>query len=273
MRSRLKRITLGLAGTYLALCLTACALQRSLLYHPGSPPVLDPGVLNLEWESAALETEDGEKLEAWLIEAPKARGCVLVSHGNAGSVEHRLGLAGSLVKMGFSVMLYDYRGFGNSTGDPSETGLYLDGTAAMEWLLANDWQAERIVLWGESLGGGVATELATRFDCAALVLDHSFTSAVDAGSDVFPWLPVSLLSIDRYESLSKLPDVAEPLLIIHSPDDETISYEHAERLLEASPGAVLVTTEGGHNGLGFMSRASYRKHVREFLERSVSQDE
>jgi len=273
MVSRLKKFSLSLVGGYVAICLAACTFQRSLLYFPGAPPVLNPDQLGLTWRNVTLKTEDSESLGAWFVEAPKARGCILISHGNAGSLEHRLGLIASLVEMGYSVLLYDYRGYGTSTGKPTEDGLYLDGTSGYNWLLAEGWKPSQIILWGESLGGGVATELATRFECAGLVLDHSFTSAVDAGSYHYPWLPVSLLSVDRFESLEKFPEIQVPILIIHSPDDRVIPYEHAERLLAAGQGrASLVTTEGGHNGLGFMSRASYRAHVRAFLETSLSHE-
>lgn len=273
MPSRLKKISFGLVGGYLAICLAACTLQRSLLYFPGDPPTLDPDQLGLTWRDVTLKTEDGESLGAWFVEAPSPRGCVLISHGNAGSLQHRLGLTASLVQMGFSVLLYDYRGYGTSTGSPSEDGLYLDGTTAYNWLLAEGWRPDQIILWGESLGGGVATELATRFESAGLVLDHSFTSAVDAGSYHYPWLPVSLLSTDRFESLEKFPQLKLPILIIHSPEDRVIPYEQAERLHAAAQGrSTLVTTEGGHNGLGFMSRERYHAQVLAFMTASTSDE-
>lgn len=266
MRSRLRRIAFTLVAVYLTLCLAACTFQRALLYHPGGAPQLNPDRLGLEWSDVRLTTEDGESLGAWFIEAENPNGCVLLSHGNAGNLEHRLGLAATLAEMGFSVLVYDYRGFGTSTGSPTEDGLYADGTAAYQWLLDFGWKANEIVLWGESLGGGVATELATRFPCAKLVLDHTFSSAVDAGSYHYPWLPVNWLSRDRFESLEKLPRIHVPILIIHSPDDRVIPYEQAEQLQAAAPDrTTLLTTEGGHNGLGFMARPRYRATVLEFL--------
>jgi len=266
MRPRLTRVSISLLATYAALCLAACTFQRALLYHPGGPPTRDPGDVGLEWSDVTLTTEDGEVLGAWLVEVENPRGCVIVSHGNGGSLENRVGLAATLADMGFAVFLYDYRGYGTSTGSPSEDGLYLDGSAAYQWLLEHSWTPAQIVLWGESLGGGVATELATRFECSRLVLDHTFTSAVDAGSYHYPWLPVSLLSIDRFESLDKLPQIDVPILIIHSPQDRVIPYEQAEQLHAAAPDrATLLTTEGGHNDLGFMARPSYRSTVLEFL--------
>ncbi len=270
MRSTLKRISFGLGATYLAVCLLVFAFQRSLLYHPGAPPTRNPGELGLEWREVPLTTEDGEQLGAWLVEAEAPLGCILVSHGNGGSLQHRLKLAKTLVEMGFSCLLYDYRGYGESSGSPSEAGTYSDGTAAYEWLLANGWEPERIIFWGESLGGAVATELAARFAGAGLVLDHTFTSAVDIGTEVYPWLPIGLLARDRYETRDKIARLTLPILIVHSPQDELIPYEHAERLLAAAPkGTRLLVTEGAHNDPGFMLRGSYREQVRSFLATSV----
>ena len=274
MPPALRTIALSVGAAYLVVCSAACVFQRSLLYHPGAPPDGDPGELGLKWREVSLSTEDGETLNAWYIEAEDAVGCSLVSHGNAGNIEHRLGLAATLARMGISSLLYDYRGYGGSTGSPTEKGLYLDGVASYEWLLSEGWSADRVFLWGESLGGGVATELATRFECAALILDHTFTSSVDVGAELYPWLPVRLLSFDTYENEAKLPGIKVPILIIHSPQDELIPYEFALRLKEAAhENALLISTEGGHNGPGFMARESYLLQVEEFLSGSLPANE
>lgn len=269
-RSSLKRNLLAVVATYLGVCLLAFGCQRQLLYFPGREPMQTPAEVGLAWQEVPLETDDGEKLGAWLVEHEDPRGCILFSHGNAGSRENRLHLAQCFAELGFASLHYDYRGYGGSTGSPSETGLYRDGLSAYAWVRANGFDEDRIVLWGESLGGGVATELARKTQCAALMLDHTFTSMTDVASEHYPWLPVRWLLSDRYESLEKLSEVKAPVLVIHSPQDELIPYSHAVALADAaSDRSELVTTSGGHNGLGFMGKQEWIDRVREFLENAV----
>lgn len=263
----LKKLLLVLALAYLLVCLLMFFAQRKLLYFPGPAPLVEPERHGAAWSRVTLETADSERLCAWFAEAPDARGAVLLSHGNAGNVESRVPLAEAFVNAGLSVLLYDYRGYGGSTGSPSEAGLALDARAAYGWLRARGVEPARIVLYGESLGGGVTTGLAVEVECAAVILDHTFSSVPDLASELYPWLPVRWLARDRFDNLARVPRLEAPLLLIHSPDDELIPFEHARRLQRAArPGTVLLETSGGHNGAGFLGDARFEAAVRGFLD-------
>lgn len=265
--STLLRFVLVLGVGYLALCLVVYLTQAKLVYFPGPPPRATPADFALEFRELELRTTDGARLHGWFLPASEARGAVLVSHGNAGSIELRIELARAFVELGWSVLLYDYRGYGKSTGRPDEQGTYRDGEAAYEHLAKVEGLAsERIVLHGESLGAGIAFELARRHPCAAVIAESAFTSLPDVGTSAYPFLPVRLLARFRYDNLAKVAELGVPLLLIHSPADEIVPFEHGRRLFAAArePKRLLLT-EGGHNDGGFLRRAQWRAEVGTFL--------
>jgi len=195
---------------------------------------------------------------------------VLVCHGNAGSIENRLGQARAFRDLGYDVLLFDYRSYGRSTGALSEEGTYLDGEAAYDHLLARGFDPRRIVLYGESLGGAVAVELALRRGAAALVVEDAFTSLADMGARIYPWLPVRWLSRIRYDSLAKIAGLAAPLLVAHSPGDTLVPFEHGQRLYAAHRGPKrFLETGGEHNDGGFLQRAEWTRAIGEFLAEHV----
>lgn len=260
---------LVLAVGYLGLCLAAYLFQTRLIYFPGPPPGRTPADAGLEFRELELATSDGVRLHAWLLEARAPRGVVLVCHGNAGSIEQRIEHGSAFVSMGWSVLLFDYRGYGRSTGSPSEEGTYRDAEAAYDWLVGAGGQSgARIVVYGESLGAGVAIELARRRPVDGVVAESAFTSLADLGAEVYPILPVRWLVRHRYRNLEKVAALRVPLLVIHSPQDEIVPVAHGTRLFEAArePRSLLLT-EGGHNDGGFLRRAEWRGAVRVFLER------
>ena len=174
--------------------------QPKLVYFPlkGAYEVT-PQALGLAFERVTLATEDGERLAAWWIPAPKpARGTVLLFHGNAGNMSHRIDYAKMFYGLGYNTVLVDYRGYGDSTGEPSEQGTYRDAVASWQWLSARGIPAQDIVIFGESLGGGVATWLAVQHPPRALILASTFTSIPDLGAQVYPWLPVRWISRIHY---------------------------------------------------------------------------
>lgn len=262
-------LVLFLVGGYVVLCLVLRATQERLVYFPGAPPSTTPASAGLEFEDVALRTSDGETLGAWLVRAKDARGGVVLCHGNAGSIEHRIGLARSLASQGFDVLLFDYRGYGTSTGAPSEEGTYIDGVAAFDALAAR--LPGRVAVFGESLGGGVAIELALRRKVAAVVVEATFTSLVDVGQRVYWWLPVSLISRLRYESITKIGRIEAPVLVAHSPDDDLVPFAMGEALFAAAKGPKqFLRTRGVHNEGGIkLDRASVEA-VGAFLREHVS---
>lgn len=263
-----------IVGVYLLVCLLVWWRQDDLVFFPGSPPATTPRAAGLAYQEHEIATEDGERLHAWTIgpaRPDEARALVLHSHGNAGSVEHRIDVAAAFVELGYAVLLYDYRGYGKSSGTPSEAGLYRDARAV--WAHATGtlgWPPGRVVLFGESLGGAVAIELARGVEPAAVVVEETFTSLPDVGARVYPWLPVRLLARTRLASVEKLAELRAPLLVIHSPDDEIVPYELGRRLYQAAaePKAFLATG-GRHAQGGFRLRAEWVEEVRAFLARAL----
>lgn len=252
---------------YLLICLGLFLLQKRLLYIPGGPPTITPADYGLPYDDLFLTTSDGVRIHAWWIPAGDQRGAVLVAHGNAGNIGYRLPIAWAFHNMGLGVLLFDYRGYGRSEGSPSEEGTYRDAEAAWDWLRNHHFPPERIIGYGESIGGAVIIELAHRRKLAAIITEGTLTSVPDLGAEIYWWLPVRLLSRYRYNARHRIASLHIPVLIIHSPDDEIVPFRHAERLFAAAnqPKHFLRTT-GGHNDGGFLTRREYIDAVREFID-------
>lgn len=262
----LRVLLLVLAG-YAGLCLLVYCFQARLVFFPGQAPRVDPAAFGLVHREVELTTSDGERLHGWFFPRAEALGAVLVCHGNAGSIENRLELARAFLGLGWAVLLFDYRGYGKSSGAPSEAGTYLDAEAAHDHLVRVEGFAPgRIVLHGESLGGAVALELALRRPCAGLILESAFTSIPDMAAEVYPFLPARLLARIRYDNLAKVGRLGVPLLVVHSPADEIVPFAHGERLYAAARGKKrFLATGGGHNDGGFVQRGEWRGAVGEVL--------
>ncbi len=257
-------------GSYAAICLLVFLSQARLVYFPDRSTRVDPRSLGMEAEELALTTSDGVRLHGWYLPAEEARGALLFCHGNAGNVSHRLSAARAFLEMDVSVLLFDYRGYGASEGSPSEEGTYRDAEAAYDSLRARGFAPRQIALYGESLGGAVAIELARRREVACVVSESAFSSVPELGAEIYPWLPVRLLASIRYDNRSKIGDLRASILIVHSPADDIVPYRHAERLLErARDPKELLVTAGGHNSGGFLGSEEWRARVRDFLWRSL----
>ena len=241
------------------------------MYYPQGDIAVTPAAARLAYDDVTVTTEDGEKLSVWWIPAVSpARGAVLLLHGNAGNISHRIEYAIMFRQMGYGTLLVDYRGYGRSSGKPSEQGTYKDAEAAWRWLTGTRGVPERdIVVFGESLGGAVAAWLAERHTPRALVLASTFTSAVDLGAEIYKFLPVRLISRLRYDTLSRMAHVRAPVLVIHSPADDIIPYSHGQRLYAAArePKAFLEVS-GGHNDGFVFTRPEWVEALRKFLERT-----
>ena len=169
--------------------------------------------------------------------------------------------------MGYNTLLVDYRGYGESSGEPSETGTYRDATASWSWLtVTRGVKASDVVIFGESLGGGIATWLAAREKPRALILASAFTSIPDLGAEIYPWLPVRWLSRIHYNNFANLERINVPVLIAHSRDDEIIPYAHGKRLYAiAKQPKVFLDLDGGHNEGFVFAREDWAKAVQAFL--------
>lgn len=241
---------LAAGAAYVALCGLVYAKQTSLLFFPTREIRLTPADVGLAFTELALPTSDGETLHGWAVEPRGTAGFwVLHCHGNGANIAARLGTLQLLVSTGAGVVFFDYRGYGRSTGAArQEVDLLLDGEAAWTYLASRGVSPDRIILYGESLGGGVACALAERHPPRALILESTFTSVTDRASQLYPFLPVRWLSRFHLDSLARVRQLGCPKLILHSPDDEVIPYAHGRKLFEAAAEPKqFVELSGGHN--------------------------
>ena len=237
------------AVLYLGLLVTLFFAQRNLIYLRSWPPV-DPATVGLSnVEVVAIPTSDGETLVAWWSPPQPGKPTVLFLHGNAGTVADRSEAFAFYQGMGLGAMFLEYRGYGGSTGTPSEKGLIADAIAAYDWLLSKGVSPDKIGVVGESIGSGPAVALATTKPVSALALEAPFTSMVDVIAHHYPWLPVRLLLRDRWESERRIAALSVPLLVIHGTADSVVPYALGVRLYDAAPGKKrLITAEGADHG-------------------------
>ncbi len=229
----------------------SCANSRSFVYFPGGSLPAPAAVGLPEAEEMTVGTTDGLVLTAWHLPAAGGRPTVLIFHGNAGTIAGRAHKARLLHDAGYGVMLAEYRGYGGNPGRPSEPGLTLDARAAIDALAARGVAPEAVVLYGESLGSGVAVRLATERPVLALILEAPFTSLIEVGKHLYPLLPVERIATDRFDSLSRIGDVAAPLLIVHGERDELVPTVMGRTLLAAArePKRGVFPPAAGHNNL------------------------
>ncbi len=255
--------------SYAVILLVVYLRQDSMLYFPEKTLWTTPESAGLSYEDVMLKTNDGINIAAWYLPADNEQGVLLFCHGNAGNISHRLDSLRIFHGMNLSVLIFDYRGYGNSEGKPSENGTYLDAEAAWDYLVrVKQKPPERIVLFGRSLGAAVAAEIAQRKNPGALILESAFTSAPDIGQSLYPFFPVRLLSKYQYATVEKIIDLPCPKLIIHSTEDEIIPFRFGRRLFErASQPKEFLAIRGGHNEGFLLSGKTYIEGIRAFMEK------
>jgi fermentation-respiration switch protein FrsA (DUF1100 family) len=259
---------IGVSLIYVAVVALLYVYQRDLMYFPDQirrvPPshyAMLAGVQEVE-----LKTADGLRVYAWYWPPPEGRPTVLLFHGNGGSLRSQRYRLKYFKEAGMGVLMPAYRGYAGSDGTPTEDGLYLDARAALDWLNRQGVRDEAIVLYGQSLGSGVATKMASERKVALVVLEAPYTSTVDVAAFRFPIVPVSWLMSDRYESLARIEKVTAPILVMHGDDDYVIPQYLGKRIFEAAnqPKEGFWPEGIGHNdifdGGGFTT-------AREFIDR------
>jgi fermentation-respiration switch protein FrsA (DUF1100 family) len=271
------KIVLVVCLGYVAILGVLYIFQSRLIYYPqvGREVAMTPAARGIAYDEVAIRTDDGEILNAWWIPASASRGVALLLPGNAGNISHRIDYALMFRGLGFSTLLVDYRGYGKSTGKPSEEGTYSDADAAWRWLTeVRGIPGREVVVYGESLGGGVSSWLASRYPPRALVLASTFTSALDLGAELYWFLPVRMITRFRYDTLTRLADVHAPVLVIHSRTDEIVPYSHGERLYAAAnaPKAFLEIS-GGHNDSAVFMRREWVEALGAFLDAAADERE
>jgi fermentation-respiration switch protein FrsA (DUF1100 family) len=255
---------------YLALMLYLYLNQAKMIHLPDFPSrqiSATPQQIGLEYERVELTTDDGVHLEGWFLPAQQPRATLLFFHGNAGNISHRLDSLQLFHELGLAVFIFDYRGYGNSEGKPTEAGIYRDAETAWRYLIeARGIPAHEILLFGRSFGGAVAAYLAERHEALGLVLESTFTSIPDLAAELYPWLPGRALARFHYDTRSRLPRIEMPVLVIHSPQDDIIPFSQGRELYElAREPKSLLQINGSHNTGVHESRHAYRKGWDEFI--------
>lgn len=270
----LLRLLLWLLLAYALLVMVACAFQGQLLYQPhagGDAYLVTPRDRGLEYESVTLRTGDDLRLDAWWVPAQATRGSLLFLHGNAGNISHRLDSIEQFHRLGLSVLILDYRGYGKSEGSPSEAGTALDARSGWRWLRETaDLPPDKIVVFGRSLGAAVAANLARELKGearpAALILESPFRSVPELAQQLYPILPARWLSRFDYDTAAYVAQSEAPVLVIHSREDDIIPFAEGEAVHEAAPEPKRLLVIGGSHNTGFLeSEAAYLAGIDDFL--------
>jgi fermentation-respiration switch protein FrsA (DUF1100 family) len=259
---------IGLAVGYGAIVALAFAFQDQLLFQPRSRLLATPDDAGMSYETVHLDTEDGETLHGWWIPAPDvSRGTLLFFHGNAGNISGRLESVQQFHQLGLNVLIVDYRGYGQSTGAPSEEGIYRDAEACWRYLTNTKGLApHEIIIFGRSMGGGAATWLATRKQPGAVILESVFTSVPDVGAHHYSFLPVRTLATNQFDNEARVDEIDAPTLFIHSREDRVVPFTLGRRVYEAaSEPKQFLEIEGGHNDGFLVSAEEYLRTIEGFL--------
>lgn len=246
----------------------ARTILYALTYQPTRRIERTPSALGLDYTELSIPTADGPILHAWWVRAKHSVGHILFAHGNAGNIGDRVPIYALLNEAGFDVLAFDYRGYGRSTGRPSEPGTALDARAARQALLEQPGVApDRVVYLGKSLGGAVMLELALAHPPAGLVLMSTFTGLRAAARGLYPFLPAPTIP-DAYPSLRRIPSLTVPLLLMHGDRDELIPLRHAERLHAAAPEPkrLVVYPGAGHNDIIGMAMTKWAAAIADWAK-------
>ena len=276
------KILLAIALFYVAAMIAIYFAQALFIYAPQMPTrelVATPADIGLEYEDLTLQTIDNEKINAWYIPTNKSNKeptkTVLFFHGNAGNISHRLETIKIYNNLGLDFLIFDYRGFGISTGKPSEQGTYLDADSVWKYLIEErKLEPKDIIIAGRSLGGGVGAELAKKVHPALLILESTFTSMTEVSTKHYPFMPTGLIVKHEYETNLKLKDIHCPIVLVHSINDEVIPYEHSQRnYAAANEPKQFIELRGGHGSGFLLSKQDYVSGLQEafktFLKHNI----
>jgi len=244
-------------------------MQSRMLYLPGVPGrtlSMTPIDVGMAYQDVFIETADEVTVHGWFV-AGRSSQVLLFFHGNAGNISHRLDSIRQFFDLGLSVLIIDYRGYGQSGGKTTESGIYRDADAAWRYLTDDRGiSTSDIIVFGRSLGASVASHLAAQHQPLALIVESSFTSVPDIAAELYPWLPARWLSRFRHATRDYIRDVRCPVLVVHSRDDEIIPYHHGEQIYAAAnEPRTLLTLRGSHNDAFLSDGRTYTDGVRAFL--------
>ena len=263
------KLILVVATCYGLLVVVVYFMQGRMLYLaevPGRTLTMTPADVGMDYQDVSIETTDGVTLHGWFIAGRSSR-VLLFFHGNAGNISHRLDSIRQFQDLGLSVLIIDYRGYGQSEGRTTERGIYRDADAAWRYLIEDRGiVASDILIFGRSLGASVAARLAAQHQPLALIVESSFTSVPDIAQDLYPWLPARWLSRLSHATREYVRDVQCPILVVHSRDDEIIPFRHGEAIFaSANEPRTLLAIRGTHNDAFLRDERTYIEGLRMFL--------
>ena len=263
------KIIYVIVASYVLVVAIVYFMQGRMLYlsnMPGRALTVTPSDVGMDYQDVSIETTDGVRLHGWFIEGQSSR-VLLFFHGNAGNISHRLESIRQFLNLGLSVLIIDYRGYGQSGGKTTEEGMYRDADAAWRYLTEDRGFARSdILIFGRSLGASVASWLASQQQPLALIVESSFTSVPDVAQELYPWLPARWLSRFSHATSDYIREVRCPLLVIHSRDDEIIPFHHGEAIFAAAnEPRTLLKLRGTHNDAFLRDEQTYLEGVRTFL--------
>lgn len=270
-KQRVTNLVIILAVGWICICALLFLFQDRFLFFPRAALVASPGDVGLIHDELELPLPDGGMLHGWYVHAPESRGTLLFCHGNAGNISHRLESIREFVHHRLDVLIFDYEGYGRSSGSPGEEALYRDVQTAWDHLTGSKGvPAERIILFGRSLGGSVAAWMASRVDAAGLIVESTFTSVPDMAREKYPFFTLRSLVRHKLDALEHIRGARCKLLVAHSKDDEIVPYAHGRKLFEAAPAPKwFLEMRGGHNHGPDVTGAEYTRGLAEFFDQAL----
>ena len=234
LKKNILQLLIAIALVYLAVVISIYFYQRKLLYHPNENNYFGDK-LAVDVENVKIQTSDGLSLNGWFHEKDLQNLKTLVFfHGNAGTLDNRIYKLNHFKDIDINFLIIAWRGFSGNEGKPTEEGLYIDGRSAVNWIINKGAKEENIILYGESLGTGIATEIAQNKNFGGLILETPFTSMVAAAKNFYPYLPVSILLKDRYENDKKIENIKMPIMVLHGKKDTIVPFAMGQKIFEIS---------------------------------------
>ena len=231
-RNNLLQIVLVIFFIYFLILVFLYFYQRNLLYHPNENNYSEDKI-SVDIEKVRIKTLDNIELIGWYHEKNlKDFKTLIFFHGNAGSLENRIHKLNHFQDMNINFLIIAWRGFSGNKGNPSEQGLYEDGKSAIDWLIKKGVSEKNLILYGESLGTGVATHLAQNKNFAGVILETPFTSMIDAAKKFYPYIPVKMLLKDKFENYKKIKNIDSPILIMHGEADQLVPFSMGKKIYE-----------------------------------------
>jgi len=274
MRTLVSILTIAIS-IYVVLALVLYLFQSRMVFLPDLPDralIASPGDIDLDYEDVSLTTSDNERLHGWYIPAADSKGVLLFFHGNAGNISHRLDSIKIFHKLGLDTLIFDYRGYGQSTGKASEQGTYLDAQAAWDYLVnSRGIPADRIIVFGRSLGGAIGAWLGTQNTPAAVIIESSFSSGVDMARRLYPFLPARLITRLQYPVVDYAGRLNCPVLVVHSRHDEIIPFAMGQAIYAAvKQEKNFLELRGDHNNGFLISQGDYVAALKDFTQTNLT---